>query len=352
MTGIWRAAPCCIALVLMAIGASSAGAQTVVHNDLNGRGATIEVGETLKVSLSPPNSGSSGFHWRVAKRPRGSVLRLVSNRTTGRRARQVLVYKARGAGFTRLRLQYVAPGRHGRVARTFRFAVAVNTPMPQLDCDGSGRPIRPIAQTGSARVFSVRRTVRVYAFAGVVERLSYDVFLGCAFAEGRTHQLGAYAVSTGSLGSAPDAGENELFDLTMRGTVVGYAFEPGCPFEARETVNCTSEPGPVVAAQDLNGGRVIRGTFVETSGPDDYNRVAGLVVSPAGGIAWMEVGHHEGQPEVFVRRSDGPAPPGAAPVEDAETLDSGADVDRDSLFYDGTNIEWRKAGVAQRAPLR
>jgi hypothetical protein len=338
-------------VVLLACGASSVSAQTQVANygnNLNGRGSTIEVGETIEVSLRPSNSGSTGYHWRVAKRPKPSVLRLVSSRTVdGTRPQQVFTYRARGAGAASLNLQYVSPGSRRRVTKRFRHTVAVNRPVPQLDCNGSSRRVNLLAQSGAARVFKVRRTIRLFSFgAGKVVRRSYDVFLGCASANGRTHELGSPGYTTSAPG--PDAGRNELFNLTLRGTVVGYAFDPGCPFEVEESTNCTSEPGPIVAANDLSGGKLIRSTFVSSHGPDAYNRIAGLVVSPTGGLAWTEVAPTSN----LVRRSDAPAEPGEAFANDEETIASGAGIDPDSLYFDGTNIEWREAGRVQRARLR
>jgi hypothetical protein len=351
MTSIRLAVLCCTVMVLTAAGASSAGAQTTLDNYLqsqNGQGSTIEVGETLQISLKPSNSGSSGYHWRVAKKPKGSVLRLLSNRTASGPARQVFTYRARGAGLTSLKLEYVAPGRGGRVTKTFRQKVLVNKPMPRLDCTGSNRRISLIAQTGSARVFKVRRTVRVLARAagGRVVRQSYDVFLGCAFAEGRTHELGGYTAA------GPDAAENTAFNVTLRGTVVGYVFDKGCPFEVQANSTCTSEPGTHVAAHDLNGGKLIRAIDVDLFAADAFNDVSGLVVSAAGGLAWTEVSHAGAKPSTAVLRSDAPAKPGQTVANDRETIASGADVDADSLYFDGTNVSWSQGGSVQRAPLR
>jgi hypothetical protein len=351
MTSFRRAALICTVMVLMAFGAANASAQTLVGN--RGQGSTIEVGETLQIALKPANSGSSGYHWRVAKRPKRSVLRLASNRTEGTPARQVFTYTARAAGVTSLRLQYVSPGRDHKVARTFRHTVVVNKPVPQLDCGYPG-PADLLAESATARVFKVRRTIRVYSPAarGKVVRHSYVVFMGCT-AGGAAHQLGAYKASAGDFSSAgPDAGPNGLYNVTLRGSMVGYVFVAGCPFETSDTTNCTSQPPPSLAVQDLKDGKLVRGAFPTNPGPDAYNQVAGLVVSTAGGLAWTEVGSNADGPLNLVRRSDAPAEPGAAFARDVETIGSGADLDPDSLYFDGTNVEWREAGRVQRARLR
>jgi hypothetical protein len=345
MAGLRRVAVGCAVMASFALFASSAAAQAevgIVSANPSERGSTIEVGETLKFSLKPADSGSTGFHWRVAKRPRGSVAILSSNRTVGNR--QVLTYRARGAGVTSLKLQYVSPGRDRRVKRTFRHTVVVNRPVRQQSCDAVS-PSSLLAQSATARVFKVRRAIRVFApgARGNVVRHSYDVFLGCADG-GQTQQLGAFGFE------GPEAGANEVYNVTLRGAVVAYVFVPGCPFEIiEETGHCTAEAGPpVVAAQDLKAGTPIRASYVDSYAADAYYTVAGLVVSPAGGLAWIETVNGRS----LVRRSDGPAAPGVAFSDQNEVLDEGDDINPDSLYFDGSDLQWLKAGKKQRAPLR
>jgi hypothetical protein len=346
MTGVQRAVVGCIVMGLTACGASSAGAETIDGFDGSGYGSTLDVGQTLRIDLKPANSGSSGYHWRVAKRPKRSVLRLVSSRAV--KNRQRFTFQARGAGVTSFKLQYVSPGRHRRVAKTFRHTAAVNRLLPQLDCFGSGRATNLVAQSNAARVFEVNRTIRVFDFSTQrVERVSYEVFLGCAFAENHARELGPPEVE---LQRGSHATPADVYDVTLRGTVAGYAFRPACPIVVVAVGGCGFTPGTSVVAQDLNGGKLIRDEIVGTSGPDDENRLTGLVVSATGGLAWTELGHEDQTTVGIVLRSD-EQPDQSGPF-DIERLDSGADLDPDSLYFDGTNISWQNGGKTQKARLR
>lgn len=348
MKRVQRAVVGCIVMGLTACGASSASAETVTGYSGSGYGSTLDVGQTLQIDVKPANSGSSGYHWRVAKRPKGSVLRLVSRHAVRNPARQRFTFQTSGAGVTSFKLQYVSPGRHPRVAKTYRHTVAVNKLLPQLDCFGSGRSTSLVAQTSAARVFGVNRTIRAFVFGSkTVERVSYEVFLGCADAEGHAHELGTPQAEAG-LGS--HATPADVYDVTLRGTVAGYAFKPACPIVIQSSFGCGFTSATAVVAQDLNGGKLIRAEGVGTSGPDDENRLTGLVVSASGGLAWSELGHDGATNVGIVLRSD-EQPDQSGPFDVAQ-LDFGADVDPNSLLFDGTNVSWQKGGKTQHARLR
>jgi hypothetical protein len=53
------------ALAVMGSGAAAAHATTVGPGS-NGEAAALVVGDSLTIDLKPADSGSSGFHWRVA----------------------------------------------------------------------------------------------------------------------------------------------------------------------------------------------------------------------------------------------------------------------------------------------
>lgn len=331
-----------------ASGASDASAEIVAGYSGSGYGSTLDVGQTLQIDLRPANSGSSGYHWRYAKRPKSSVLQPLSNHAV-KGVGQRFTFRAAGAGVTSFKLQYVSPGRRHRVAKTYRHSAVVNKLPAQLDCFGQPGPATTlVAQNSVARVFSVTRTIRVFDFVSKrVKRRSYKAFLGCADVDGRAHELGGPPEGSG-YGSA--AAPAEAYDVALRGTIAGYAFHRSCSLAIQAAGVCAFPPASLVVAQDLNGGRLIRVESVGTSGPDDENRVTGLVVSGTGGLAWTELGHEDQTNVGIVLRSDEqPDEPGPF---DITRLDSGPDVDPNVLYFDGTNVFWQTGGKTQHARLR
>jgi hypothetical protein len=326
-----------IALVVLGIGAAGADAKTV-DQGASGSELPLVTGQSLTVNLKPPNSGSTGFHWRFAQRPAKSVLRLTSNRRIG--THQRFRFKARRGGVANFKLQYVPPARHARAVKTFRLTVVVNAPEPKLDCTASGASgSSTVATSGLARVFKVRRTVWV-SFGGAPVREGYDAYYGCATPEGRAFRLGNIVSLTNPL---------EFWNITLRGTKVGFVFLPRCPFNN----GCENNP-PYVVSQDLVSGKVIRAVGVGACGPGCPNSVSGLVLSATGGLAWIEQSPFDGVTHNQVHRSDAPAPPGETVATDSEVLDpddTGV-VDPDSLEPDSTEVTWLHGGTLQRAPLR
>jgi predicted secreted protein len=113
-----------LAIAALGVVASGASAKSVDQSS-NGKKVSVDRGESLRIKLKPADSGSSGYHWRVAKAP-GSILRLVSDKTKS--GRQVFTYKARKTGSTSLKLQYVPPARGAKPTKTFRLTVKVKAP--------------------------------------------------------------------------------------------------------------------------------------------------------------------------------------------------------------------------------
>src|SRR4051812_4060746 len=83
--------------------------------------APLLQGETLRIALRPPSSGSTGYHWRIARRPSSRLLRRLYFHTSGDGRFEVLAYRARRSiGETRLQLRYESPtGREVRKRRGY-----------------------------------------------------------------------------------------------------------------------------------------------------------------------------------------------------------------------------------------
>lgn len=98
--------------------AASTTTVTVRDHSVN-RGVVLAKGARLKIVLAS-NNPSTGYHWVYAARPRKAVLALVSDRTVtppqttpptvGAPAPRTIVYRARAAGSTSIRLRLVPPG--------------------------------------------------------------------------------------------------------------------------------------------------------------------------------------------------------------------------------------------------
>jgi predicted secreted protein len=323
----------------MVVGAPAAADAATVGGKANNSSVSLIRGQTLTIKLRPADSGSTGFHWRVAKRPARSVLRLKSDRTTSG-GQQVFIYRARGAGGTILKLQYVGPARHARALKTFRLTAIVNTPEPKYDCNASGASeSSTVARSGLARVFKVRRTAFIEQ-GDRPARVGYDAYYGCELSQDRAVRLGNIVDLVNP---------HRFWNVTLRGAVVGFVHQQGCPFNGN---GCETIP-PEVASQDLHTGRVIRAVVVGSCGPGCDNPVTGLVLSATGGLAWIEHTGLASPASNVVRRSDLPAQPGQAFATDVVVLDNGDQglVDPDSLEPDSTEVTWLRAGTLQRAPL-
>jgi predicted secreted protein len=336
-----RTAVLAIAIAALGVASPAAGAATV-SGSANGKAASLLAGESLTIDLKPANSGSSGFHWAVATKPSKKVLRLTSDRPSSDGKQQVFTYRALGPGTTPLVLRYRAPGRHGKTVKTFRLGVAVNEQEPQLDCSASGRhaDLTPVANSGTAVVFTLRRTL--FAWLGGPFRIPYDAYYGCELSQQQAFRLG---------GVVDLVDRHDFWNIVLDGSVVGYVHEVGCSFVpgAHDCIGTER----TVESQDLHTGKLIRRVAVTRTVDGSPGPVSGLVVSPTGGLGWIEQGRDpEGHAENLVRRSDAPADPGAPFATSAELLDRSALVDPDSLRYDGADVIWTDDGKAQRAPLR
>jgi hypothetical protein len=333
------------ATMMLAAGASSAAAVTVSPGTKH-RTISLVQGQSLKVNARPVDSPSSGYHWRVTKAPKASVLRFVSSRTSSDGKRQVLTFESGDAGVTSLKLQYVPPGRGTRGNKTFSLTVAVSEREPFLLC-GYGFPTEQVvAQSSLARVFKIRRTAIVRAVSGpnpgALKAFVYDAYYGCEISQDKSYPL----VDDPSDQAAAD---NAFANVTLRGTAVGYVLVPGCRFAYD---SYCERVRPLLQSRDLHTGRLIR-SVGPASGMGNDNSLQALVVSPTGGLVWIEHAADSEAPTAVVR-SDAKAQAGEPFAADIEYLDSSdaGPIDPESLGYDGTDVTWLRGGELQRAPLR
>ena len=117
-----RMAALVLATVVAGLAAVGAADATSVKN-----GGTVHLtrGDKFSVDLNPADSGSSGFHWKFVKKPRSAVLKFLSDRVSHSGKREVLTFRARGAGTTAFKVAYVPPGRGGKAVKTFRLTIVV-----------------------------------------------------------------------------------------------------------------------------------------------------------------------------------------------------------------------------------
>jgi hypothetical protein len=336
--------PLCTLLTLaIAMGTSAASASAEpLTNSASGGLEYVAKGEGLTLRLAPANSGSSGYHWRVASKRSRAVLPLRASYAGVGGRRQVLEFSARRVGLARLKLQYVPPGRHRKVVKTFRLDVVVNPAEPKLNCT-PGRA-RTIVDNGVAQAFALRRSALVYTQSqNYLRSVAYDAYYGCDYSRDTAYPL---------LPRGAEPAFDELYNLTLNGTTLGYVVQTGCPFKYEG--GCSGPDAPRVESVDLHAGTLVRSASVSRCSlrPDCFARVTGLVVSPAGGLAWIESGRDDDP--VTVHRSDRPAQPGEAAASDDDVIGDGepGDVDPLSLHYDGTEFSYVRGGEVHRAPLR
>ena len=121
------------ALVAAAIAPPAAQALDVVARASDsGRHLTLHRHDVLRVSLE--ENPSTGYAWRITRRPPRSILRLRSDQffappatdppAVGAPGRRVVVWRAVGRGRTRLALKLYPPG-GGKAAKAFRLSVTV-----------------------------------------------------------------------------------------------------------------------------------------------------------------------------------------------------------------------------------
>ena len=119
----------CVVVAVAAPG--SVSADTVAERDDAVR-VSIRTGQTLVIRLR--ENPSTGYRWRVVRRPRPAVLRYRSRRfvssdcpagSTGCPGHRFYRYAAEETGVTSLTLKLYPPGRGTRAVQTFRLTVRV-----------------------------------------------------------------------------------------------------------------------------------------------------------------------------------------------------------------------------------
>jgi hypothetical protein len=324
------------AAALLALGAGSGNAfANTVHATANST-VTLSGGHVLRVSLRPPNSGSTGYHWRASTVAPKSLLRRTSNRTV--RGRQVFTFRAGSPGVTRIRFRYVPPARGAKPVRRIDLTVVVNPRHKRLRCYAPHT--RTVLSNTRARVFRMRRSFTLAT--EFVQRTRYWAYFGCDFRRDRAHPL----ANLGSNGSI-NASENNYATVLLRGSVAGYILRKGCLLAFP---GCLNAHIPAVVSQDLRTGRVIRRVFVGSAHDEFGNPVPTLLMSANGGLAWMEF---EGHDVNSIHRSDHPIVGGNAIAHDNQVLDDGQHgyVDEDSLHAVRGGFTWKRGGTVRRASL-
>jgi predicted secreted protein len=108
---------------------ASASALTVGEAD-NGREVSVDVGQTLRVSL--PCSPSTGYSWRLIgdAGPEfkfvGSGMAKQTSTTLGTPQSQDFVFEAQTGGVKQLRFEYVRPWESGSAAAAKNYALTAN----------------------------------------------------------------------------------------------------------------------------------------------------------------------------------------------------------------------------------
>jgi predicted secreted protein len=343
-----RTALYAFAIMVVGLAVPLAASAKTVGNGANGTDVAVTQGSSLTIQLAPADSGSTGYHWRVAKNPAASVLALQAQVSAG--GHELFTYKARSARTTSLKLQYVSPGRRARVAKTFRLRVFVAQRAPKPGCfDGE-----IVASDSVARVFFITRNVVVkHADDGTLARHSYHEYYGCVFSKDRAFRLDTGDLSGGSF-TGPAA--NRYRNVTLNGTLAGYVLLEDCPF-SMENTRCGDGIAPRIDVQDLSTGGLVRSVEqVNVKQVTAEDLIAGFVMSRSGDLAWIEQAYFNDPNVIFneVYRSDLPTASGQSFATDHDRLDADEQhqVDPESLALDGNDVTWLRGGDLQRVPLR
>jgi hypothetical protein len=336
-----------IALAALAIGAlglgvpGTASAKTVrpQGGDVEDSSTFVLKGQTLRVVLRPGGSASTGYHWVLKREGTRPSLRLLSSHASRDGKRQVLRFKARRAGWTRFEFRYMPPGRGRRAARFAELNVAANRRVPRYGCHPKGS--KTVVANSEVRVFRKRRSI--FIPHAISSRTA--VYYGCERAQNRAYPLDRASNSQETVRG------NRYSHFRLRGTKVGYFVAQGCTLDAYSR-GCDGASGRV-RSNDLHSGATIRSTAVASSSNGPYPvDVTDLVMSPLGGLAWIE--DDTGLDMAAVLRSDQPPAAGRRTAHDRGPLSRGSEDSfelRSLRFADGF-VYWMRGGATFRAPLR
>jgi predicted secreted protein len=303
-----------LGLTALAVACAPAAASAkTVGNGASGSKVSLSDGESLVIKLKPGDSGSSGYHWRVAKKPAKSVLKLKSNKTSSDGKRQVFTYVARGGGSTSLKLQYVPPAQGAKPTKTFKLGVTVSVQGAASAARCAKAGSKTLAQNGSVRVYQTGKGVNTSLFA-CRRSTGKKTKLATAFDDGFT--------SSASYGDVRLAG---LF-VALSYTATDNSCKADCPPGYEPTTNSI---GVFDAAKRTT--RVI----------DGYPVGDALVLSRNGGVAWAAQNASTGPVEIHASVRKG----------DDRVLDSGA-IDPKTLAIEITIISWTKDGEESFARLK
>jgi hypothetical protein len=322
----------------------AASAKTVAPQGGQGNdSAYVTKGGTLRVVLRPADSGSSGYHWGYSARhvTTGKPLRFESAHSARDGKRQVLRFKARVTGIEHLTFRYLPPGKGGRAAKVASLDVAVNKPAPRLGCKPAGS--KTVASSRKARIFKVHRSI----FTPHAEPGDSDVLYGCERGRKRAYPLNP------SSENAETATKDAYSHATVLGTKVGFVVGVGCRFDIVDS--CGNSHGRARSV-DLHTGRMLRSaqiTTATTSQPAAFPAdVTDFVMSPRGGLAWIEHDNHSKTAAVY--KSDQAATGGRRIALGRERLASGnADsFGLHSLRRSGGFVYWLRGDAEFKAALR
>lgn len=188
---------------------------------------------------------------------------------------------------------------------------------------------KTISENGFARLYSIERLI-----PGDGSRDLETSFYGCRLDSGRSHMLGrdycgGYYSGCDYLDHAVLAGEKVAYVAGFE----DYRHEPRRHF--------------TLAVLDTAGFTSERRYEVRTPTPDGYERdVTALVLKSNGSIAWIlyRVDWQSERVQTYeVLKSDTGA--------DSAVLDSGADIDPQSLSLNGSTLTWKRAGEDRSASL-
>ena len=119
---------------LVVAGPASARRERKLEGNDSGKTVRLRKGDILRVTLK--ENASTGYRWRLVRKPRRKLLRLASNRykpapqtdppTTGAAGHRIFRWRARRRGKTALKIQFFPPAPdNARAEDTFLLTVVV-----------------------------------------------------------------------------------------------------------------------------------------------------------------------------------------------------------------------------------